>query len=225
MRASEGTLKPAFQVAEPNHDTVLTTRDLACFRSDRWLFRRLNLELSAGEALHVHGPNGSGKTSLLRILCGLTPPTSGEILWRGVDITNDPWRYRMEILYIGHHNGIKLELSPVENLQVARALAQNPTELTPEDALARWQLAGFEDVPSHTLSAGQRRRIALARLMMNKARVWVLDEPFTALDPAGVGTMETLIHEHLNHAGVVIFTTHQSLQLTHTSAKVICLNE
>lgn len=206
-----------------NHACLWAT-ELACERSDRLLFADLNLEVGAGEALQVHGPNGSGKTSLLRILCGLALPAAGEVRWRGVDIFADPIRYRGEILYVGHHNGVKLELTCVENLKVAQALTDRPSEVSPRDALERFGLAGFEDAPARALSAGQRRRIALARLLTNRARIWVLDEPFTALDRSGVRLMESMIRDQLGRGGLVIFTTHQPVRLAGGAARELHLS-
>ncbi|MGF1614276.1 MAG: cytochrome c biogenesis heme-transporting ATPase CcmA [Gammaproteobacteria bacterium] len=207
-----------------NHEARLAADDLACERSDRVLFSGLKLEVREGEALQVHGPNGSGKTSLLRILCGLVLPSAGTVRWRGVDILTDPLGYRAEILYIGHHSGVKLELSPLENLKVAQALAAQPNGVTPLHALERFGLAGFEDTPARALSAGQRRRIALARLLTNQARIWVLDEPFTALDRAGVKTMESIIHAKLRAGGLLIVTTHQPIRLGTEPAKALHLS-
>lgn len=205
-----------------NHAFLLAD-DLACERSDRLLFSGLNLEVREGEALQVHGPNGSGKTSLLRILCGLALPSAGAVRWRGLDIFAQPMDYRAEILYIGHHNGVKLELSPLENLRVAQALTSRPGPISPLHALERFDLAGFEDTPARALSAGQRRRVALARLLISRARIWVLDEPFTALDRSGVSIMESIIHGQLQEGGLVIFTTHQPLRLAAGPAKALHL--
>ncbi len=206
-----------------NH-ACLSADDLACERSDRLLFSDLNLKVSAGEALQVHGPNGSGKTSLLRILCGLALPSAGAVRWRGRDILADPIGFRAEMLYVGHHDGVKLELSPLENLNVARSLANRPGDISPMQALDRFGLAGFEDTPARALSAGQRRRIALARLLTNQAPIWVLDEPFTALDRAGVTTMESMIQAQLIAGGLVILTTHQPISLTAGPAKELHLS-
>lgn len=198
--------------------------DLTCERSDRLLFCGLNLEVNGGEALQVHGPNGSGKTSLLRILCGLALPSAGEVRWRGLDIFANPLDYRAEIVYVGHHNGVKLELSPLENLRVAQAFTARPSGISPFHALERFDLVGFEDTPARALSAGQRRRIALARLLTNQARIWVLDEPFTALDRSGVKIMESIIQTQLKAGGLVIFTTHQPIRLAAGPAKALHLS-
>jgi heme exporter protein A len=192
---------------------MLAAIDLACFRGDRLLFRDLNVRVDAGQALQVRGPNGCGKTTLLRILCGLTRPEDGTIRWRGrVLHAHDP-DYLRELRYIGHSDGVKLMLSPRENLRIAMALEIGADEAALASALARLDLAEFMDVPCRTLSAGQRRRVGLARLTLGGARLWLLDEPFTALDRTGCGVVRALIEAHLDAGGCAVLTSHQPIHL------------
>jgi heme exporter protein A len=197
----------------PAPESMLAATDLACFRGDRLLFRDLNVSVNAGEALQVRGPNGCGKTTLLRILCGLTMPEDGTIRWCGrVPRSHDP-DYLRDLRYIGHSDGVKLVLSPRENLRIAMALDTGADEAALESALARLGLADFMDVPCRTLSAGQRRRVALARLTLGTARLWLLDEPFTALDSAGTDTVHALVEAHLDRGGCTVLTSHQPIHV------------
>jgi heme exporter protein A len=183
-------------------------------RHDRTLFDALSFTLNDGEILQVEGANGSGKTSLLRMLCGLVQPDEGMILWDGADIGEDRAEFLTEALYIGHAHGVKEELTPRENLRFAQALGPAGHTST-EAALARVGLYGYEDVPARMLSAGQRRRVALARLLVRAARLWVLDEPFTALDRVGRELVETLLAAHIERGGLAVLTTHQPHALAH----------
>ncbi len=192
---------------------MLAATDLACFRGDRLLFRNLNLRVDAGQALQVRGPNGCGKTTLLRILCGLTAPENGTIRWRGRVLRPLDPDFLHALRYIGHSDGVKLELSPRENLRVAMALDTGADEAELASALARLDLADFMDVPCRTLSAGQRRRVGLARLTLGGARLWLLDEPFTALDSAGTGTVQALLEAHLDDGGCAVLTSHQAIHI------------
>lgn len=194
---------------------MLEVRNLACMRGDRRLFADLDFSLQPGELLYVHGHNGSGKTTLLRTLCGLMLQETGEVLWRGENIRSLREDFAREVLYLGHKNGIKGDLNGLENLQVACVLDGFPiSEQQAWDALERIGLDGHEDLETKLLSQGQQRRVALARLLVNQARLWVLDEPFTALDKGAVALLQTVIREHLDADGMVVLTTHQEVPLT-----------
>jgi heme exporter protein A len=197
----------------PALKSLLAATDLACFRGDRLLFRDLDLNVDGGRALQVRGPNGSGKTTLLRILCGLTRPEEGTIRWRGRRLRGHDPEYLRDLRYIGHNDGVKLVLSPRENLRIAMALDSGADEQALETALERLDLTNFMDVPCSTLSAGQRRRVGLARLTLGGARLWLLDEPFTALDRTGTDTVRALVEAHLDSGGCAVLTSHQSLGL------------
>jgi len=164
--------------------------------------------------MQVQGANGSGKTSLLRTLCGFITPDEGDIIWRGENIRELDEEYFAEMMYLGHLNAIKDELSALENLLVSAGLSG--VELKEQEAmvaLSRMGLRGRELLPTKVLSQGQRRRVALARLLVSDAKLWVLDEPLTALDVGAVALIQELIAEHLARQGMVIFTTHQPLQV------------
>ena len=192
---------------------MLAATGLACFRGDRLLFRDLDLNVNAGQALQVRGPNGCGKTTLLRILCGLTSPEDGTIRWRGRVLRGHDPDYLRDLRYIGHNDGVKLVLSPRENLRIAMALDSGADEAALEAALERLDLTHFMDVPCRTLSAGQRRRVGLARLTLGGARLWLLDEPFTALDSSGTDTVRALVEAHLDGGGCAVLTSHQSVRI------------
>ncbi|MBK1695215.1 heme ABC exporter ATP-binding protein CcmA [Chromatium weissei] len=194
---------------------MLEVMQLECRRGDRRLFTDLNFSLSAGTLLHVRGRNGSGKTTLLRTLCGLFTPEHGKLLWRGESIQQLGDDYRREVLYFGHLNGIKGDLTGIENLSIAATLAGNSvSQSNIWAALARIGLTGFEDLPTRMLSQGQKKRVALARLMLSTAPLWILDEPFTALDVDAVALLQTLISDHIAAGGLAILTTHQAVPLT-----------
>jgi heme exporter protein A len=193
---------------------LLAVRELACSRGERQLFSGLSFELGAGEALHVTGGNGSGKTTLLRTLCGLRQPQSGTIFWRGQSASRQPGWLR-ELRYLGHAGGLKGDLSALENLRVAARLAgAAASEDGLLDALAAAGLAGYEDLPARVLSQGQQHRVQLARLLLPGAFVWVLDEPFTALDVRAVGWLESVLAAHLAGGGMLVLTTHQQVAFT-----------
>lgn len=205
---------------------VLTVHDLACERSERVLFKGLGFDLGEGEALLVRGGNGHGKTSLLRILCGLSQPATGEVRWRGEPIDREHEQYCQEMAYVGHANGIKDDLTPLENLRLAAALDGRELELPA--AMAALQQVGLSrclDLPARVLSFGQRRRVALAGLMTAGALLWILDEPLTGLDVSGVAMVENLIRDHVVAGGMAIMTTHQPLALDGVVPKSISVGD
>lgn len=175
------------------------------------LFENLALRLDSGDMLQISGPNGSGKTSLLRLLAGLMQPTSGEVLLNGQPLNSQRPELAHNLLWIGHAAGIKDLLTPEENLSWLCALHQPASHDAIWAALAAVGLRGFEDVPCHTLSAGQQRRVALARLYLDSPALWILDEPFTALDKQGVAQLEEHLAKHCEQGGMVVLTTHHSL--------------
>ncbi len=193
---------------------MLTATGLTCVRGERRLFSGLDLAVGAGEWLHVQGENGAGKTSLLRILAGLAPAEEGEIRWHGEPIRALAEEYRRHLLFLGHHGAVKEDLTPLENLTLAARLDGAPAdEAGALQALARFGLRGREDLPVRFLSAGQKRRVLLARLAVRRAKLWILDEPFTALDVKAVDMLSRLIVEHVACGGIVILTSHQSIPL------------
>jgi heme exporter protein A len=184
------------------------------------LFRGLDLSLRAGTFLQVTGPNGSGKTSLLRMLCGLLAPAEGQIKWQGENIRSLGEDYFTSVTYLGHRHGVKDELSAVENLRISNAL--NGIAVSKEyarEVLAWIGLAGRESLPARLLSEGQRRRVALARLLTSNTKLWLLDEVMTSLDKGAVALIRSLIEEHLTDGGIAIVATHQDLQVTTGSSQ------
>jgi heme exporter protein A len=201
-------------MTDPALAPALTIHDLACERSERLLFKGLSFGLSASQLLLVQGGNGQGKTSLLRLLTGLGRPDAGEVRWRGESIARCRDRYHREMAYLGHANGIKDDLTPVENLRFHVALHGRPFEQAQAlDTLKRLGLSRCLDLPCRALSFGQRRRVALSALLLAGASLWILDEPLTGLDVTAVALVEGLIRDHLNAGGMVVATTHQVMNL------------
>ncbi|KWS82540.1 cytochrome c biogenesis heme-transporting ATPase CcmA [Pseudomonas syringae] len=186
---------------------------LTCERDGRMLFENLDLQVRTGDMLQVSGPNGSGKTSLLRLLCGLMQPTAGHVLLNGQPAGRQPTAPGLNLLWVGHASALKDLLTPLENLSWLCAL-HHPADADADaifNALDAVGLAGFEDVPCHTLSTGQQRRVALARLYLPGPPLWLLDEPFTALDRQGIAQLEHHLAGHCEKGGMIVMTTHHTL--------------
>jgi heme exporter protein A len=188
---------------------VLETLNLECTRADRPLVSNLSFALGAGELLHVTGSNGSGKTTLLRTLCSLSRHSAGEIRWHGISIDTLGDEYRRHLAYVGHSDALQGELSGEENLRVAAALVGAVEPSAIRDALERVGLRNIGDLPAKILSQGQKRRLALARLPLLARTLWILDEPFSALDAHSVRRLEGLLAEHLDAGGMIVITSHQ----------------
>ena len=187
---------------------------LTCVRGEKQLFADLSFQVSSGECLHVRGENGVGKTSLLRLLTGLSKPESGDVLWNQQSISSESQTYHRDLLFLGHRDALKEDLTALENLKMCAAI--DDVVLSDENAMAalrRFGLRGREHLPVHCLSAGQKRRVLMARLVTRQARLWILDEPFNALDIHAVAELETLITAHLMLDGIVILTSHQPTNL------------
>ena len=201
----------------------LEAHALECIRDDRILFSNLAFRLESGQALILEGRNGSGKTSLLRILCGIRLPDAGTVTWGDTDINKLGPDYHVHTSYVGHRDGIKLDLTPLENLAMARALGK-PSTITLEAALEKVDLFGYEDVLTRNLSAGQQRRLALARLLVTDSLLWILDEPFTSLDTHGIKVIEQLFDQHTASGGMLAVTSHHAVNLNNTSTQTINLS-
>lgn len=205
----------------PAHE--LAAERLQIWRGERCLCRALSFSLRSGEALHVQGANGAGKTTLLRVLAGLGRADGGEIRWNGQPLGALGAEYRTALDYLGHAGGLKLALTPEENLHAALALDEQPPLLEAAAALERAGIASRRDALCGTLSMGQRRRVALARLLCRGAPLWFLDEPLTCLDAAGTRMLSDIVTEHLQAGGLAVFASHQTLALPGLTVKSLLL--
>jgi heme exporter protein A len=202
------------------NEKKLEARELSCIRDERTLFNDLSFTLMSGQVLLIEGANGAGKTSLLRILTGFRKPDVGDLFWNDEAI-DDTQEFYQDTAYIGHNNGLKDTLTAEENLHYAQALAI--TTLTIDDALEQVGLNGYQDTLVRFMSAGQRRRLALARLLCTHKPLWILDEPFTSLDRASIKLFEKFIETHVHQGGLVIMTSHHDTSIPHTLLQKIHL--
>jgi heme exporter protein A len=191
------------------NSSLLTVNDLRFERDDIAVINDACLTLEDGEILQIEGPNGSGKTTLLRILTTALQPNGGEILYQGQILSKCRFDYLSNILFLGHQSALKLTLTAEENL--SWITSELPGSVSVLNALERVGLRGYSDIPCHSLSAGQQRRVALARLLLSNAKIWFLDEPFAALDGQGVQFVEQCMERHVNGGGAVMLTTHQPI--------------
>jgi heme exporter protein A len=196
--------------------------DLGCVRGERRLFSGLSFRLDPGGLLYLAGANGAGKTSLLRLLCGLSPPAAGQIRWNGSSIGEQPQAFSRALCYLGHQNALQEALTVGENLRFLAALAgHGVAHGAIAHALVRLGLRGSEARLVRHLSQGQKRRVALARLLLTPAMLWVLDEPFVALDPAAVQSLAELMAAHLARGGMAIYTSHQKVDIAAANSQVL----
>jgi heme exporter protein A len=210
-------------VTQSKNTAALAAHALECTRDDRTLFSKLEFRLEPGGALILEGRNGCGKTSLLRILCGIRLPDDGSVTWGDTAIEKLGPDYHMHMAYVGHRDGVKLDLTPLENLAMARALGM-PNDITLQAALEKVDLGGFEDVLTRNLSAGQQRRLALARLLVTDTSLWILDEPFTSLDVHGIRVIEELLDAHTTSGGMLAVTSHHAVNIQNTTVQRINLS-
>lgn len=200
----------------------LMGQDLACEQGDSILFSKLNVSILPGQILQITGVNGSGKTSLLRILAGLSVPTAGQVYWQGCILEKCRYQYYQQLAYLGHKSGIKENLTAYENLKFALLRKHSDDEIS--NALIQVGLKSQGQILSYRLSAGQQRRLSLARLIIAKsAKLWILDEPFTALDSAAIKLVLELIQTHIRQSGMVILTTHRAVELPSRSVQYVRL--
>ncbi len=205
-----------------NQLPTLQAASLSCIRDDRVLFSSLDFSVHGHQILLLEGQNGCGKTSLLRILCGFREPDAGVVLWCGNPCHRSA--FYQDMAYVGHMDGVKKELSVAENLNISLALGSQGA-MTVDQALEKVRLAGYEDTLVHSLSAGQKRRLSLARLLITKNKLWILDEPFTSLDKQGIKLIESIMLEHVQAGGMIVMTSHHDLAMPSADIQRINLSQ
>lgn len=198
---------------------VLSANDLSLVRGDRCLFSDLEFALSPGELLLIEGPNGSGKTSLLRAIAGLLEFATGHVSWDGEKVLENYQLFRADLVWLSHRVGFKGELTLLENLHFESALRSSSVDKR-QSIIDRLGLARLTKLPFRYLSAGQQRRVALARMLLANARLWLMDEPYTNLDKAGRSLVDDLISEHLQDGGLCVVASHQPVEIDGTTRRV-----
>lgn len=204
----------------PSNSNALKASALSCVKQHKLLFANIDFELQAGELMFIQGINGSGKSSLLRIIAGLATPTTGHLLWQQTVIADNKANYQQALHYISHDNGLKLGLTVAENITLMQTLYEN-TQIDPKQVLATLQLTAQQNTISKNLSAGQKRKLALAKLLLIQKPIWILDEPLTALDSHTQQLFLNLLRAHLENKGICILTSHQPLTTTFTNMQTL----
>lgn len=202
----------------------LSARGIQVWRGDRHVLRNVAIDVLQGEVVHVSGPNGTGKTTLLRVLAGLLPAEEGTVGWRGRPISGQRDEFNAEFVYVGHENALKGDLTAFENLHYSVGIRRHLPSAEIEATLDMLGILRCRDLPARVLSAGQRRRLAMSRVVLLGATLWVLDEPFTNLDVAGVALVSGMIGDHVRGGGMAVLAAHQGLNIPGIQARISELN-